>query len=65
MDAIQLKVLEYISEDDNKNHLQELLANDPEYFTIFINMEIIGNYLGMDFDAALLNNITTFIKGYL
>jgi hypothetical protein len=65
MDAIQLKVLEYISEDDNKNHLQELLANDPEYFTIFINMEIIGNYLGMDFDAALLNNLTTFIKGYL
>ena len=65
MDAIQLKVLEYISEDDNKNHLQELLANDPEYFTIFINMEIIGNYLGMDFDAALLHNLTTFIKGIL
>jgi hypothetical protein len=65
MDAIQLKVLEYISQDDNKDHLQELLANDPEYFTIFINMEIIGNYLGMDFDAALLNNLTTFIKGIL
>ena len=48
MDTLQNQLLEYISLDDNKSYLQELLIDDPEYFIIFVNMEILGNHIGID-----------------
>jgi len=48
MDTLQNQLLEYIALNDNKSYLQELLIDDPEYFIIFTNMEILGNHIGLD-----------------
>jgi hypothetical protein len=65
MDIIQEKILNYINSGDNKDYLKDLLINDPEYFTIFINMEILGNEIGLDISLdnhdILLNNSIDFI----
>lgn len=65
MDIIQEKILNYINSGDNKDYLKDLFINDPEYFTIFINMEILGNEIGLDISLdnhdILLNNSIDFI----
>jgi hypothetical protein len=66
MDTLQNQLLEYISRDDNKSYLQELLIDDPEYFMIFVNMEILGNEIGLDICADghedLIYSSCDFIK---
>ena len=66
MDTLQLQLLDFLSQDDNKSYLQELLTDDPEYFIIFINMEILGNHIGLDITAPnhqdLINFSCEFIK---
>jgi hypothetical protein len=65
MDSIQLELLNYINNPGNKDYLKELLISDPEYFMIFINMEILGNELGLDISHAdnevVLKSVIEFI----
>jgi|688.fasta_scaffold662451_2 hypothetical protein len=65
MDIIHEKILNYINFGNNKDYLKDLFINDPEYFAIFINMEIIGNEIGLDITLddheILLNNLIDFI----
>ena len=60
MDTLQNQLLEYIALNDNKSYLQELLIDDPEYFIIFTNMEILGNHIGLDICADGHENLIDF-----
>jgi hypothetical protein len=48
MSELELNILNYLNDENNKKFLQDIIENDIEYLPIFVNMEVLGNLLGFD-----------------